>query len=109
MEKWKRRRRGEEGFTLVELVAAMGVMLIAIVTMLWTTMAGFRGIAAARRRQGANAMANQALEQVRALKFETVALGMGNSDLSTTTDAAITKTGSGSATVYSYGGEQIPH
>ena len=87
----------------------MGVMLVAIVAMLWTTLAGFRGIAVSRRRQVATALANQAIEQVRALKFETVQLGLGNSDLSSTTDVNITKTGSGSSAVYSYGAEQIPH
>src|SRR5437870_13775641 len=102
-------RPGEEGFTLIELMVAMGVMLVAIVAMLWSTLAGFRGIAISRRRQVANALANQAIEQVRALKFETLQLGLGNSDLSSTTDANVTKTGSGSSTVYKYGAEQIPH
>src|SRR5438309_4980900 len=106
-----RRARGpaaEDGFTVVELIVATGVMLVAIVAMLWTTLAGFKGIAEARRRQTANALANQTLEQVRALAFDTVKRGLDNTDLSTTTDSAITKTGSGSSAVYTYGGEQIP-
>src|SRR5207248_359492 len=89
--------RGESGFTMIELVMATGVMLVAIVAMLWTTLAGFRGIAEARRRQTANGLANQALEQIRALAFDTVKKGLDNTDLSTTIDTAITKTGSGSA------------
>src|SRR3954452_8021707 len=99
----------EDGFTVIELTVATSLMLIAIVAMLWTTLAGFRGIATARRRQTANGLANQAMEQIRALAFDTGKHGLGNSDLAATTDTAITKSGSGSNAVYTYGGEQIPH
>src|SRR5438874_68560 len=99
----------EDGFTLIELVVATGVMLAAVVAMLSTTFAGFRGIAIARRRQTANALANQAIEQIRALPFDTVTHGMDNTDLSSATDSRITKTGSGSSATYTFGGEQIPH
>ena len=103
-------RRGcEDGFTVIELVVATGVMLAAVAAMLSTTLAGFQGIAIARRRQVANALANQCIEQIRALPFDTVTHGLGNTDLSTTTDSRITKTGSGSSATYTFGGEQIPH
>ena len=104
-----REAKGEDGFTLIELVVATGVMLAAVVAMLGTTFAGFRGIAVARRRQVANALANQAIEQIRALPFDTVTHGLDNTDLSTNTDSRITKTGSGSSATYTFGGEQIPH
>lgn len=103
------RARGQDGFTIIELMVASSVMMVAIVAMLWTTLAGFRGIATARRRQTASGLANQAMEQIRALPFDTVKHGLGNADLSATTDTRITKTGSGSSAVYTYGGEQIPH
>jgi type II secretory pathway pseudopilin PulG len=102
-------RAPEDGFTLIELVVATGVMLAAVVAMLSTTLAGFQGIAVARRRQSANALANQAIEEIRALPFDTVTHGLGNTDLSATTDTRITKSGSGSTGVYTFGGEQIPH
>jgi len=92
---------------MIEFMVATGVMLVALVSMVFTTLAGFRGIAVARRRQVANALANQAVEQVRGLSFQTLSQGMGNTDLSTTTDSRIVK--SGSPTVYSYNGEQVPH
>src|SRR4029079_4998931 len=91
------------------LMVATGVMMVAVVAMLWTTLAGFRGIATARRRQTANGLANKAMEQIRALPFETLKHGLSNSDLSSTTDSRITKTGSGSSAVYTFGGEQMPH
>jgi hypothetical protein len=101
-----RTRPGEDGFTVIEFAMATGVMLAAIVAMLYTTLAGFRGIATARRRQAATALANQAVEQVRALRFQDLQNGLGQSDLVATTDSAIDK--SGAPTVYKYAGEQIP-
>jgi hypothetical protein len=101
-----RRRPGDDGFTVIEFVVATGVLFVAIVAMLYTTLAGFRGIAAARRRQAANGLANQAVEQVRALRFQDLQNGLGQSDLVSTTDTAIDK--SGAPNVYKYGGEQIP-
>jgi hypothetical protein len=54
----------EDGFTVVELVMATGLMFIVITAMLYTTVAGFRGIAVARGRQTANGIANQTVDQV---------------------------------------------
>src|SRR4051812_30198349 len=99
----------EDGFTIIELMVASGVMLVAITAMLFTTFAGMRGIALARQRQTANGLANQAMEQIRALPFDTVERGLGNTDLAAMTDTRITRTGSSPSFVYSYGGEQIPH
>src|SRR5438270_8168870 len=96
-----RSRPGEDGFTMVELMAAMGVMLVALVAMLWTTLAGFRGVATARRRQTANSLANQTVEQVRALPFDTVKKGLSDSDSTVATDSAITS--------WTYKGESVPH
>src|SRR5438477_5806237 len=95
----------EDGFTLIELIMATGLMLIVVTAMLYTTVAGFRGIAIARGRQTANGIANQTLEQVRALPYNTLTLGLSNSDTTVTTDTAITRSGS----VWTYGGETVPH
>lgn len=102
---------GEDGFTLIELMVATSILLIAMVSMLLTVYAGFRGIATAKVRQSANGLANKTMEQIRALPFDTVKRGLDNTDLANTagtTDTSITKTGTGSSAVYSYGGEQIP-
>jgi prepilin-type N-terminal cleavage/methylation domain-containing protein len=101
----------EDGFTLIELLVATSVLLIAMVSMLYTFYAGFRGIATAKVRQSANGLANKTMEQIRALPFDAVKRGLDNTDLANTagtSDTAITVTGSGSSAVYKYGGEQIP-
>src|SRR5436309_1905019 len=95
----------EDGFTVIELIMATGLMTVAIVAMLYTTIAGFRGIQVARGRQAANGVANQALEQVRALSYDTLSNGLSDSDSTINSDTAISRSGS----VWTYGGETIPH
>src|SRR5438270_9461513 len=95
----------EDGFTVIELVMATGLMFFAITAMLYTALAGFRGIAVARGRQAANGVANQTLEQVRALPHDTLTKGLRNFDNTVTSDSAITRSGS----VWTYGGETVPH
>src|SRR5438270_6383879 len=95
----------EDGFTVIELVMATGLMFFAITAMLYTALAGFRGIAVARGRQAANGVANQTLEQVRALPYDTLTKGLSNFDNTVTSDSAITRSGS----VWTYGGETVPH
>src|SRR3954468_5703829 len=99
----RRRRTGQDGFTIIEFTVATGVMLVAIISLLGTSLAGLRGIASARRRQTGTGLANQAVEQVRGLRFTDLQQGLSQTDLSSNSDAAITKSGS----VYNYGGEQV--
>jgi hypothetical protein len=100
-----RERHGQDGFTIIEFAVATGVMLVAIVSLLATSLAGLRGIASARRRQTGTGLANQAVEQVRGLRFTDLQQGLSTTDLQATTDTAIDK--SGGPTVYRYGAEQI--
>jgi hypothetical protein len=58
-------------------------------------------VAFARQRQVANHLATQAMEQVRALPFATLAAGLDRADLATA-DADITVAGSGSTAVYTF-------
>ncbi|MGH2692699.1 MAG: type IV pilus modification PilV family protein [Actinomycetota bacterium] len=62
-----RRVRGEEGFTLVELVAAMMVFGIAAVAVLSVLVAGIRTAGAARDRTLAKDLAREKLEEMRRL------------------------------------------
>ncbi|MDQ3991970.1 MAG: hypothetical protein M3245_06665, partial [Actinomycetota bacterium] len=75
------RLAGEDGFSLVEALVALGVMLGALLAMAYTAAAGFTDIAGARQRQSASALANKVLEQVRAVPYETVAKGLDTADL----------------------------
>src|SRR3954463_5748862 len=95
----------ERGFTLVELVIASGLMAMVMASLAFTATMAFGDTALSRNRTVASDLANQALEQVRALPYETVALGLSTTDLAAHSDAAIT-TVSGA---YTYGGERIPN
>src|SRR5438270_4042652 len=111
----RRRLRTEGGFTLIELMAALGVILVAMVALAYTATIGFTDIGFARQRQGANELADQTMEQIRALPFTTMAKGLDNTDLANSVvpgpnfDPNIVKNGPcGNPLVYCYNGEQIP-
>ena len=89
------RFKGQEGFTLIELMVAMGVILIALIAMAYTVTVSLSNVAFARQRDGANALADQAMEQIRALPFTTLQAGLDNTDLANTTDTNILKNGQG--------------
>jgi type II secretory pathway pseudopilin PulG len=97
--------RAEGGFTVVETMVALGVILAAVVSLAFTDNAGFSKLAVSRQRQDASGLANQAMEQARALPFDTIRKGLSNSDLSSGGDSNITISGPD----YLYGGEKIPH
>ncbi len=92
---------------MVELIVAIAVILTAVLAMAYTATLGFSGIALARQRDGANGIANQMMEQIRGLAFDTVRKGLSTSDL--TGDPNIVSCHSG-AKCYQYGtlAEQIP-
>ena len=100
----QRRAAGESGFSLIELVLASGIMALVMASLAYVGTVAFTDAAVARNRQTASNLANQALEQVRALPYDTVALGLLTSDVSTG-DSDISHVG----TAYKYGGETIPN
>jgi prepilin-type N-terminal cleavage/methylation domain-containing protein len=104
----RRRLRPESGFTLIELMIAVGVILTVLLALAYTATIGFQNIALARQRQSATGLANQTMEQMRALPFDVIKKGLSNGDLSTLSDPSITTSGCGTPPVYCYGGEQIP-
>ncbi len=103
-----RRRGSESGFTLVETLVAIGIILTALLAMAYTATVGFGDIALAKVRQTATGLANQTIEEVRAIAFDRVTHGLANSDLSLGTDPNILANCEGSMT-YCFRGEQIPH
>jgi len=72
--------RRENGFTVLETVVALGVILAAMLTLAYTANVGFSDAAYARQRQTASGLANQTIEQVRALPFDTLKQGLSNFD-----------------------------
>lgn len=72
--------RRENGFTVLETVVALGVILAAMLTLAYTANVGFSDAAYARQRQTASGLANETLEQIRALPFDTLKQGLSNFD-----------------------------
>jgi prepilin-type N-terminal cleavage/methylation domain-containing protein len=89
----RRRVRREEGFTLIELMIALGVILVALIAMAYTVTSSLSNVAYARQRDAANSLADQTIEQMRALPFATIQSGLDNTDLATTTDPNIEQPG----------------
>lgn len=76
-----RMRREEAGFTIVELMVALFILAVALFELAYTATAAFKYSAAARQRQQASNLANNAIEDVRALPLAAVTRGMSASDL----------------------------
>jgi prepilin-type N-terminal cleavage/methylation domain-containing protein len=75
------RLKSQEGFSLIELMVAMGVILIALIAMAYTVTVSLSNVAFARQRDGANALADRTMEQIRALPFTTIQAGLDNTVL----------------------------
>ncbi len=89
----RRARDDERGFTLIEAVFAMGVILVSMLILASSALVGFRGAAVARQRQAATGIAERLVEQVRALPSSTILAGLKDADL--TGDTSIISCGSG--------------
>lgn len=99
--------RRDEGLGLVEVVAAMGIIFIALLALAYTATVALNDIGLARQRQGANAIANRVVEQVRALPYEDISQdGMDTNDLSGDPNIVAC---SGTYCFGSTSGEQIVH
>jgi type II secretory pathway pseudopilin PulG len=97
----RRSTEREEGFTILEVVMAFGVLFIALLALARTATVAFTDVSFARQRQTANQLANQLLEEIRALPYDTVKKGLSSTDL-TTTDPTNIKNCGGSPVVYRY-------
>src|SRR5207249_7571649 len=105
LRRLRSRVRSEGGFTLIELMVAVGIMLVALLALAYTATIGFSDIALARQRQSASGLANQTMEQMRALPFDVLKKGLSNADLTSGSDPNIT---GGCGATYCYRGEQNP-
>ena len=73
----KLRRRlvsGEEGFTIIELMAALSVLAIGFVALAASLGIGFKQITLGRQRQTATEIANARIEHIRNVPFSAIAL-----------------------------------
>lgn len=102
--------RGEGGFSLLEGVVAIGLFGTVILGLLGALTTGVKGVVTGRQRTGATAIANQVIEQARALRYDQVGHDTSTPDatLNTTSDPALTSGCSGiPAPTLCYGGEAL--
>lgn len=81
----------DDGFTLIELSVAMFVTLLVVSALAAAFLGSVRGIAFAKQRQAATALATATMEQFRAIDSGTLSSGMTCSDVAT--DSRITLAG----------------
>jgi type II secretory pathway pseudopilin PulG len=74
-------RARDDGFGLLEVMVASGIILVALVSLAYLATSGFQSIAVARQRHAATALLDRTMEQIRALPYDTVKLGLRTSDL----------------------------
>lgn len=96
-------RNQSDDFSIIEIVVAAGVLFVALVVMAHTAVVALVDVGHSRQRQSATGLANQALEQLRALPSVIVRQGLATTDLETTADPRITEVDGD----YFYNGEEI--
>lgn len=77
----RRSRVPDGGFTLVELIVAMVILGIVLVSLIGVQISAAVTIANARDRQEATAFANQAIEQMRAIPYNILSKGLASNYL----------------------------
>ena len=106
---WRRRlARAQQGFTLIEVMVALVLIMIVLVPMSYVMTSSLVTGGCAQQRDAADGLVNQELEEVRALPYTTVAAGDTSNDSTLThaVDPQITVTSG----VYTYTptGETMP-
>lgn len=114
MARMRRARRSDEeeaGFTVLEAVIASTILLTVMSSLTMLTVGSFYLVGSARQQQAASFLANQIIEEVRALPYQTVANGLSDSDPTIAGDADIKVTGSAPNQTFTFvpTGEIIPH
>jgi type II secretory pathway pseudopilin PulG len=74
------RLHGERGFTIIETVMAMGVILASLAAVAYTVTSGLTYIAYSRTRIQATGLANEIIEEIRALPYSSIRRGMDADD-----------------------------
>jgi hypothetical protein len=75
------RLHGERGFTIIETVIAIGVMFASLAAVAYTVTAGLSYIGLSRTRIQATGLANEIIEEIRALPYTSIVRGMSSTDL----------------------------
>jgi prepilin-type N-terminal cleavage/methylation domain-containing protein len=76
-----RDERDDTGFTMVELIVTMVIISTVLLGLIGVQISSLVTTSAAKQRQQASALANQSMEELRALPFATVSGGLYSGDL----------------------------
>lgn len=90
-----RSRRGEGGFTIVEMTVALTVMMLVMGSFAYVMTQSLAQVSLAKQRQTANGLLDQTMEQVRALKYSAIQAGVDTTDLADNTDTTNVSSNSG--------------
>jgi len=93
MERRGRRASRDEGFSLVEVILAMVIIVGVLATMLGFVVSSLTTIAQGRQRQTATALATQAMEEMRALPYDTITLNHAGDTPDATATYAVAESG----------------
>ncbi len=102
---------GSGGFTILEAAIGSMILLTVMSSLTMMTVGSFYLNGASRQSQSASFLANQAIEEVRALPFQTVTNGLSDSDPTIATDPEIRVSGTAPNQTLTFvpTGEVIPH
>lgn len=89
LSRLRRSAAADEGFTLVELLASMFVIAIVLVAMLGVYVSSMKTVGVAKQRQEASQLANQTMEELRALPYDVVVAGLNSADSTIASDPNI--------------------
>lgn len=79
-DRFTARAAGEEGFSLVETVMALGLIFTVMLGLLASLSTGIRGLSTGRQRTGGTAVAKEVVEQARAAAYDHVGHDLNNED-----------------------------
>jgi prepilin-type N-terminal cleavage/methylation domain-containing protein len=92
----------ERGFTMMEVVIAIGIIATAMTALAYTATVGFKYGSLARQKQTATGIADQIMEQVRGLAWDKITAGHVSTDLSVSDPNLTTGCTGDSAGVYRF-------
>lgn len=90
--RFRSRGGADDGFTLIELTVAMVVTMLVMSSLIIVFLGSIRGVALAKQRQAATAIATAVMEQFRSLDYGTLSAGLYCSDLAGDTNITISGT-----------------
>jgi prepilin-type N-terminal cleavage/methylation domain-containing protein len=101
--------RDESGFTMVELLVALMILAVVLISVAFSLTSGLTNVAFSQQEETATGLANKAIEQIRGMPYSTLKAGSNDSDSTLTADVCSTCAITQVSGVDTYGGETLVH